>query len=96
MLSLWECGHGDIAHLADLSELQQLGLTVSGDDVVRVVGSLSKLQVLNLVCSEEVRDLSPLTGLKELRQLWIQGPGVTDNVLLRLQTALPDCEINIR
>ncbi len=85
------------AELRQLSKLKFLTLNCSGvdDEVLAHVGTLDKLEEL-WISNAEITDvgLTHLQGLPALRRLSIMDCNVSAEAIARLQTALPECEID--
>jgi hypothetical protein len=90
----------DIAPLADLTSLTTLSLTALAIDVTPLA-VLTNLQGISLHGVRELTDLSPLSNLKQLEHVLVEGTGLTDLTpftqlpsldRLRLNDTLVDCE----
>ena len=94
------CNHiTDISPLAGLTHLEYAELFKNEIRDISPLRGLSHLMDLNLV-KNKVSDLEPLMNLKRLKRLWIyncdkSNPSMpTEEMLARLQEALPDCHID--
>ncbi|MGI9240834.1 MAG: hypothetical protein ACR2RV_08535, partial [Verrucomicrobiales bacterium] len=90
-----DAGLADIAQLPNLTRLhlEKTGITDAGTPHLAKLG---KLEYLNLY-GTKVSDagIAPLKELKGLKKLFLWQTGVTDKGAAELQSALPDCEINM-
>lgn len=90
-----DAGLADIAQLPNLTRLhlEKTGITDAG---IPHIAKLGKLEYLNLY-GTKVSDagIAQLKELKNLKKLFIWQTEVTDKGAADLQSALPDCEINM-
>jgi hypothetical protein len=97
-LSLDSTNNGDLQHLKDLTQLEDLDLdgTSVTDEGLRQLAALTQLKKLGL-SSCEVTDagLEHLKGLKKLRVLNLWDTKITEEGARRLQQALPNCQIDL-
>jgi hypothetical protein len=85
----------DIAQLPNLTRLH-LEKTAITDAALPQIAKLGKLEYLNLY-GTKVSDagIAQLKELKNLKKLFVWQTGVTDKGAADLQSALPDCDINM-
>ena len=90
-----DAGLADVAQLPNLTRLhlEKTGITDAG---IPHIAKLGKLEYLNLY-GTKVSDagIAQLKELKNLKKLFIWQTEVTDKGAADLQSALPDCEINM-
>lgn len=86
----------DISPVAGLTELRYLELFQNYYiESLAPLGSLEKLEDLNLSYVSNARDYESLTGLKKLERLWLNHCGVTYEESLWLEENMPEgCEIH--
>ena len=90
-----DAGLADVAKLQNLTRLH-LENTAITDAGMAHVGKLAKLEYLNLY-GTKVTDagIAQLKGLKNLKKLFVWQTGVTEKGAADLQSALPECDINL-
>jgi hypothetical protein len=102
------CHAGDLEDLTPLTGFANLqGLYCGGMDLDYMDGEIHfqrdltpLVQLTNLrwlgLSRCEIRDLAPIAGLPNLKELLLDGTDVTEEQVAALQKALPNCEINVR
>jgi len=91
-LTLDYCPIGDISVLANLTGLRELSLQQCSIREISALAGLSNLRELYLD-GNNISDLSPLESLQNLNYLYISGNNLSAEQVLRLQEALPNCNI---
>ena len=87
----------DITPLEDCPDIEYLEMVSTGIDNIDVVAGMDKLEYLNLGCMWNLRDISPIYGLKQLKKVRICGSTFTfvkQEQVDAAREALPDTEIN--
>lgn len=83
----------DISPLANQTELQYLELI--NNDITDLSPLANCTELIDLHIGKcNVSDITPLLGLTKLERLWLGGNPISDEDLVRLQEALPNCQIN--
>ncbi|MGN0619528.1 MAG: hypothetical protein ACI4J7_10970 [Ruminiclostridium sp.] len=88
----------DYEQIARLSELEYLYIDyVQSDKEIEALGACTKLEELHLYPRigdmPLVYDTSFILGLKNLRELYLPRPAISNNFISELEKALPDCEL---
>jgi internalin A len=93
-LQLTEAGMQAVASVTELRELRLAGTAVTGKGL-ELLKPLAKLERLNLQGCRRLKDDSAavLAGFKHLRTLDLKDSSLTAESVVRIRTALPDCEV---
>ncbi|MBI61361.1 MAG: hypothetical protein CMO79_02975 [Verrucomicrobiales bacterium] len=83
-----------VAGFRQLPKLKMLGLSRTGLTDVGLLGEFSQLRYLYLE-KNGITHLSGICGLKNLKQIWLYGNSIHHEQLIKLEQALPKCEIFI-
>ena len=87
----------DITPLEDCPDIEYLEMVSTPIYSIDVVAGMSKLEYLNLGCMWNLRDISPIYGLKQLKKVRICGSTFTfvkQAQIDEARAALPDTDIN--
>lgn len=93
-LRLWTHHASDLTPLADLTKLESLFLLNSQASDLTPLAGLTSLKQL-IVISPQVSDLTPFSGLAKLEELSLRFSPVSQVEIVKLQKALPNCQISI-
>ena len=88
----------DYEQIARLSDLEYLYINYAqSDNGIEALGACKKLEELHLYPRigdmPLVYDASFILGLKNLRELYLPRPAISNNFISELEKALPDCEL---
>lgn len=82
----------DVSPLASLAKLRKVNLRNTSVIDLTPLATLNALEELDLPYTAAT-NLSPLTGLEKLTWLTLEGARVSDEEVVKLEEALPQCEV---